>query len=150
MCSKLTIKTSEDANGVLVSLLTLNIFHNLFYWFLNWDFFGSLILIDYFFWRVLLINYSNRCPLKNKNKNKNKNYKDIHKILSDINSISICLKHEIQFSTRFSTTFSTNIWKISILVPFWANINHKTYFTQNTLRSSFISQKICALHRRCF
>ena len=52
-------------------------------------------------------------------------------------------KDEILCSTRFSTTFSTifeNI-KISILVPFWATIDHKINFTQNTSHSSFISKK---------
>ena len=55
--------------------------------------------------------------------------------------------NEILFSIRFSTTFSTifstifeNI-KISILVPFWATIDHKINFTQNTSHFSFISKK---------
>ena len=35
----------------------------------------------------------------------------------------------------------SKIWKISILVPFWATIDHKINFTQNILHSSFISKK---------
>ena len=55
---------------------------------------------------------------------------------------------EILFSTRFSTTLSapypvpdSKIKKISISVPFWATIDRKTNFTQNTLHASFISKK---------
>ena len=64
--------------------------------------------------------------------------------------LTILILNEVLFSTRFSTTFSTifstifeNI-KISILVPFWATIDHKINFTQNTSHSSFISKKLCS------
>ena len=78
-------------------------------------------------------------------------------------------KDEILFSTRFSTIFSTKFSTIfenihishtyihtytytanSILVPFWATIDHKNIFTQKTLHTSFILKNVCALHRRCF
>ena len=68
-------------------------------------------------------------------------------LIHDYYLILLLRKDEILFSTRFSTTFSTifstifeNI-KISILVPFWATIDHKINFTQNTSHSSFISKK---------
>ena len=42
------------------------------------------------------------------------------------------------------------MFTVSILVPFWATIDHKTNFTQNTFYSSFISKKSCTFHPRSF
>ena len=64
--------------------------------------------------------------------------------------------HEILFSTRFSTTFSTrfstrfeNI-KNQYISTYLGNYWPQNLFYTNTLHSSFIQKKMCALHRRCF
>ena len=52
--------------------------------------------------------------------------------------------------TNYFNTHLILMFTVSILVPFWATIDHKTNFTQNTFYSSFISKKSCTFHPRSF
>ena len=51
------------------------------------------------------------------------------------------VKYYLAPDSALSSAPDSKIKKISILVPFWATIYHKTNFPRNTLHSSFISEK---------